>query len=45
MTTVCDRSNNEEKAMSFKNVKDWTDISEILLGKIRVVFLTEFHVF
>jgi len=27
--------------MSFKNVKEWTDISEILLGKIRVMSLTE----
>ena len=45
MTAVCERSNNEEKAMSYKNVKEWTDISETLLGKIRVMPLTEFDVF
>jgi hypothetical protein len=27
--------------MLFKNVKEWTDISEILLGKISVLSLTE----
>jgi hypothetical protein len=36
MTAVCDRRNNEEKAMSFKNLKEWTDISETLLGKIKI---------
>ena len=34
MTTVRDRPNNEEKAMSYKNVKEWTDILETLWGAI-----------
>jgi hypothetical protein len=41
---VCDRPNNEAKTMSLKNVKEWTDISETLLGKIRVRSLTELTV-
>jgi hypothetical protein len=34
MAAISDRPNNEEKAMSFKNIKEMIDISETRLGKI-----------